>query len=377
MEEHRTEALEGLGAPVRTSGPSIDIDPTLDACCRKDAEAANKANTMKRTLQRFDVVAARERQRRNIILTSTNEEGCKCCLDPKEDGGDYRALRELRAILYGCQEIASSELNDDAEPEALNSYYNKEEKKEDETDSEDEFDYLLDEDIGGETLVIEANRRAELEEELLHREWARHHGYGVHRQMHPQRIMATAFGSANVPPPPACVVHLIDDSSQLCASLDLYLEQLGLEFGGTKFCRSLGKSTLSLNREACDKFLPRVRPHDLPVLVAVKDGVAVNTTPLSVFGYNEVTPDAVKQWLDYAGVLQTRLPPMDELCNIPPDVQAYMDLLAEDMNNLDVEEERFECGVPGCCKQFRHSHVGIANDESSGLVVDRQTIIDG
>lgn len=122
-----TRAWEGLGGPLDVDKPNLEgIDPTLDACCRREVrgqtsdatdvcmfflyrtifvsrcvlvfqeESIRHGNAIKRTLQRHDVVAEKERRRRQLVQTPAFT-GCRCCYDPNSDGsGEYRALIELR-----------------------------------------------------------------------------------------------------------------------------------------------------------------------------------------------------------------------------------------------------------------------------------------
>jgi len=92
-------AWEGLGAPVRVDRPDYArmVDPTLDSCCQREQESHAKAAVLRRTLERFDVVAEKERRRRHLVQTGAFA-GCRCCYDPHQDGtGEYRALIELRS----------------------------------------------------------------------------------------------------------------------------------------------------------------------------------------------------------------------------------------------------------------------------------------
>ena len=89
------------------------------------------------------------------------------------------------------------------------------------------------------------------------RESAIQHGFGVHRQFHPQRVLHAAglglegnqFLTGTAAIPPAAVIHLNEDTV-LSASLDLCLEDLALNsYRGTKFLRSYGSSTMTFNRD--------------------------------------------------------------------------------------------------------------------------------
>jgi hypothetical protein len=39
-----------------------------------------------------------------------------------------------------------------------------------------------------------------------------------------------------------------------------------------------------------------------------------------------------------------------------------------------LDEERYDCGVPGCSKSFHHEHVGVKNDAQTGLLVSEDQV---
>ena len=266
------------------------------------------------------------------------------------------------------------------------------------------FDYLLDEDFGmeDETIrMLEEQRRAELEYQILMRQVAGYHGYGVHRQLHPNRVLRIAglgrdaSKSKGIPPPPqAVVLHLVDPDSMASASLDYYIEkELGKECPGTMFVRSGGRSVLLMDPALAKKTLPSNilnSDKDLPALVAIRDGVAIQACP-RLLGLGEeageIEPNAVRQWLDRAGVLLTD-PPAEDVCLIRPEEEAHMDFMLSQMQkeqpaqqpahpHEDEQEDHYNCGVEGCHKLFQHEHVGVKNEEQNGLVVPENTILGG
>ena len=122
----------------------------------------------------------------NLINNMSFGSGCRCSYDPNIDGGDYELLAaakreksERNDAGDGVHDSNATEMKDEG---ATN-------RESDDSDSDDEFDYLLDEEI--ETAPengLQAQRRAELEYMARQYEVLRYHGYGVHRQMHPQRV---------------------------------------------------------------------------------------------------------------------------------------------------------------------------------------------
>jgi hypothetical protein len=339
----------------------------------KQVESNRKYNSMAATLRRHDVVAMAERRRRNLVTTPAFS-GCRCCYDPNSDGGEYQALMELRQ----ARGIPDSELDDKKKQEVLEAPARSTEDSDD--DSDDEFDYLLDEDLPQDEgmMELEDNRRAELELDMLHREVALHHGYGTHRQLHPGRVLkAAGLGDrAARDPPHAVVLHLVDQDSIQSASLDLYLETLAKECGGTVFCRSGGRSTLLLDPDISTRAFTRLDAEsDMPCLVAIRDGVVVNTAPTlrGLHDGDEIEPRAVREWLDRCGVLVPQAPPLEYLCHIRPEEDALMDYI---QTIKPAAEERFDCGLDECNKAFPHEHVGVKTPEQDGLVVKEEEVLD-
>ncbi|KAG7341531.1 hypothetical protein IV203_023483 [Nitzschia inconspicua] len=400
--------MEGLGGPVTMDEYHFDgIDPSLEDCCRREVESNRRFNALTSTLRRHDVAKLAERRRRNLIKTPEFE-GCRCCLDPNADGGEYRALLEYKTEKMKEKELLGEEEDGDDPVENISSENMRRTSLENEkvvvtknngsdysNDSDDEFDYLLDEDLPGEDDKIrelEEGRRAELEYQLLVRQVARYHGYGVTRQLHPTRILkvaglgrTAAAVKSGRPPPLAVVVHLIDPDSTASASLDYYFEtDLAMQNAGTMFLRSGGRSTLLMDPLAQQSLPSSVSDpeRDLPALVAIRDGVVVNVRPKlqGLTTYNsshegdEVEPQAVRQWLEHCGVLLKDPPPMDEVCFIRPEEDALMDYLSTQPGNIP-QEERYDCGLEGCNKSFKHEHVGIQTSNQSGLVVKEQIVI--
>jgi hypothetical protein len=279
-------------------------------------------------------------------------------------------LRQARGIPDG-------ELEDERKQEALEAPTKSAEGSDD--DSDDEFDYLLDEDLPQDEglMELEDNRRAELELDLLHREVALHHGYGTHRQLHPGRVLkAAGLGDRTARDPPhAVVLHLVDPDSTQSASLDLYLETLAKECGGTVFCRSGGRSTLLLDSDISTRAFTRLDAEsDMPCLVAIRDGIVVNTAPTlrGLHQGDDIESRAVHAWLDKCGVLVSQAPPLEYLCHIRPEEDALMDYL---QTIKPAEEERFDCGSDGCNKTFPHEHVGVKTSEQDGLVVKEEEVL--
>jgi hypothetical protein len=280
------------------------LDPTLDACCRRDAEDSLKAQTKRAVLQSHDRVAAYERTRRgqhdgasvqhqrnphvvSVPLGSSSSssssmffDGCRCSYDPNKDGGaDYPALAELRNTRQEQPSSNDKSRGEDADADRHGG---------DGGDSDDELDAFMegfgggakskeprddrgvsgdndtsDDDDDDDLLLLmddgpvsdwERQRKQQLLQQLQSLEMARQHGYGGHRPMHPTRVLKVAGLSATPAtsriPPVSVFVHLYDPDSLASASLDLYFEHtLAVHYPGTMFLRSDGRSTTKVERD--------------------------------------------------------------------------------------------------------------------------------
>lgn len=256
------------------------------------------------------------------------------------------------------------------------------------SDSGDEFDYLLDEVIEStsDEHDLQAARRAELESMARHFEVLRYHGYGVHRQIHPQRVFSYV-GYRNTDRdryvPPGAVLHLYDAFSRLSVSLDLCLDDIARRYPGTKFVRALGITSI-LFAEDCDDS-HKWKNADLPMLLAVKGGkIVAISSGLRDFCHSrqdeEVEPRVVEKWLGYAGVLIDDPPPMEAVCRIRPEEEMLLEnmRLLQGLGDIHDDEENqnlYDCGVDGCNKSFYHEHVGVKNDAQDGILVSESQVV--
>jgi len=362
------------------------IDPTLDSCCQREVEGNRSKAALDATLRRHDRIALAERRRRNVLHNLSFGSGCRCCYDPDGDGGEYPALKDARLHLTagiteeGAVEQEEEEIRKD---DALNDG--------DDSDDDSEFGYLLDEDLPGDDnlQLMQQDRLQELEMAAMMQEAAIQHGFGVHRQMNPARVLAAAglgmggsrYGIAAVPP--AVVLHLFESDSEISANLDLCLEEMALtKYRGTKFVRGNGRATLLGNQDIVKDVLPSLKiESDLPVLVAIRDGVVTavsrKLSGLCVVRDGTVEPRAVEEWLNNASVLLREVPlEFEDLCRIRPEESALLENMMREKARIDeIQAEVYECGVPGCHKTFSHEHVGVSNEKQSGLLVSEDETI--
>jgi hypothetical protein len=394
--------LQGLGAPIEIIAPSAQntIDPTLDACCQREILTNRKANALDQTLQANQhLLLQQERMRRNLVNT-LKFSGCRCCYDPDNDGtGDYKALQELLLQRmeqdYNVNEDYATEVQrtvedfDDDYKESVSNYEKNKSIDSKSDDDDSEYDYLLDDDLNTNTHDVElqriqANRLAQLQIQLLQQQNLQQHGYGVHRQMHPTRVLRAAglgngernyYGGDD----DLVVLHLYDPESVTCAELDLYLEQtVAPKHPGTRFLRCGGRSCLFMDADLASKTLRRLQAdRDIPALIAIKEGVMTACCPGLAGLYDSdgiLVTRQVDEWLDRAGVLST-VPPQD-VCRIRPEEDALMEYLVYQKNTETRENETiFQCGVAGCEKAFYHEHVGIETEHQSGLVIQESELL--
>jgi hypothetical protein len=370
-------AWEGLGGPVSLDPYHLDgIDPTLESCCQREIESNRRYNALTSTLHRHDVTILAERRRRHVLHDLKFGSGCRCSYDPNADGGEYRALMELRSETPNAS--FSDRCHENKDQTDSQGQFSRNDEEESQKESDDEFDYLLDEDLPMDN-DAEERRRAELEMIFLTMEVALCHGYGTHRQMHPDRVLKAAGLDMVRNPPAAVVLHLFDPDSRKSASLDLFLESLALECKGTKFLRSGGRSTLLLNANSVAKGLSHLDPNDdnqFPVLLAIRHGdiVATSSRLEGFFDNDTLIPNAIRQWLDNAHVLITSLPPFDVMCRIRPEEDALLDNMRIGSVRPAEESNRYDCGVLNCSKPFFHEHVGISTKAQDGLLISEETV---
>ena len=307
--------------------------------------------------------------------------GCRCCYDPNTDGGDYELLASAKEeFMASFNEGGEEDAIDERTDKQNASDKNCDDHDDDDDDSSDdgEFDYLLDDDISGSEFDLQ--RRAELENLAQRTEVLRHHGYGVHRQMHPHRLFAAAgYGidtMRDVVRPKGSVIHLFDAYSPRSVALDLYLERIASKYPGTKFVRGIGVASMAFaDGGSGDDAWKR---GNLPMLLALKEGKveAWNAGLKDFFSSENLETRVLEQWLDRAGVLVETLPSVDEVCRIRPEETALLENMMK-LNRLGdggLEQERYNCGVAGCCKSFHHEHVGVKTEEQNGLLVTEDQV---
>ena len=307
--------------------------------------------------------------------------GCRCCYDPNTDGGDYELLAAAKEeLMTTANEVGIEEnLASERERYLSDNNHDNDDGDDDESSDDSEFDYLLDDDVPGLSSEYENQRRAELESLAQRLEQLHHHGYGVHRQMHPSRVFSAAgYGTdtmRDVVRPKGSVIHLFDAFSPRSVALDLYLERIASKFPGTKFVRGIGVSSMVYADSNGDDSWKR---GDLPMLLAVKDGkvVAWNAGLKDFFSSADLETRVVEQWLNRAGVLVEAAPSLDEICRIRPEETALLENMMK-LNRLGdggLDEERYDCGVVGCCKTFQHEHVGVKTEAQNGLLVTEDQV---
>jgi len=359
---------------------------------------------MEMTLAKYDRIALAERRRRYVINNFSFGSGCRCCYDPKLDGGEYVALTEAR--LQAKEKEEDEEYQNKLEKDELQPTQHSKQQdhnNNDGDDDDDEYDYLLEEiDIQDDGIQkMEQERKAEMYLTALTLESAIHHGFGVHRQIHPQYILrATGLGISNtnttktatILPPPAVVLHLFEETSILSASLDLYLEQMASQYKGTKFIRCNGRLALIWNPTLVSILFPQLShtttsvdihtwmDRYVPCLFAIQKGQVVSSCyHLDEFGnikQGGVDPLKVENWLYHTGVLFTQHTlSLEDFCRYRPEEEALHETMIRAQigrgkeNDDEEEEEIHHCGILGCQKKFVHEHIGLKTEEQKGLLI--------
>ncbi|CAM9815309.1 unnamed protein product [Ectocarpus sp. 6 AP-2014] len=311
-------------------------------CCQKDSEAKARALKLRSALDKVDLSQIAERARKAAF--SSGLAG-----PPASRGGvgDYPALREARAAAAAA--AAKDSRNDGAARGAgygdgiVEGHNNNSrvDSDDDDDDDDDDLDYLLDDP--------EITRMAQIRVEAMHADATRLQnlralGFGLHIEVPESGVEEASrgqFRGAGV------VLHLYDADSELGASLDLLLEAKAGSYMGTRFVRC------RLRPESAVAATMRIRR--VPALACYKGGVRMAyTEQLSQFGNSDgVDPGAVERWLVASGTLEFDPPDADALCE-----GGGLGMVGDDGDGDDEEsaEARYDCGLDGCHKTFKHDH---------------------
>ncbi|GMI32843.1 hypothetical protein TeGR_g2105, partial [Tetraparma gracilis] len=278
---------------------SIPLDPTLDSCCQREAEATSARATALATVRGRDKIFARERlmerERRNVR--------CGCCFVERVEGEDYPALAGLRMLrALGEREAAVEER--EREPTRPVS---------DSEGSDSDYDGLLD-DVPASYSASLASRQAALASLAAH-------GFGSPLSLSPASLPSVV---APLLPGEHCptVLHLYDPALPDCAHLDLELERLAPSHPGTRFFRADGTALFGSPFPAVAALLASLRlkaRRDVPCLLVLRGGSLCNSSP-SLRAFGSLAPpslspnmpsspslnlSAVGPWLDSSGGLSS------------------------------------------------------------------------
>ncbi|CAN0223958.1 unnamed protein product [Pylaiella littoralis] len=324
------------------NGEEEDFNEFLEdthPCCQKDAESKARALKLRAALDKVDPSQIAERARKAAFSSGVTG------LPVRGGGGaeDYPALRDARATAaakgggtVGTGLVVSGEGAQDGANRSDGS------DDDDDDDDDDDLDYLLDDP--------EITHMAQARVEAMHADAARLQslralGFGVHSEVPESEVEVASsrrFRGAGV------VLHLYNPDSTLGAWLDLLLECKAGSYMGTRFMRC------RLNPES--GVASRMRIQRVPALACYKGGVRVAyTEQLSQFGDSDgVEPGAVDRWLAASGTLEFDPPDINTLRegNGVLGARGGRDESEED----EAAEARFDCGLDGCHKTFRHDH---------------------
>ncbi|GMH96463.1 hypothetical protein TrST_g14213 [Triparma strigata] len=288
------KTLTSFNAPP-TNYTQPTPDPTLDACCAREEVSKDLRMQAERKVKEGDRVFSRQRVKDNF---ETQLRGgffenniCGCCNNVV---GDYKSLRELK-----------EELNEKVtihEEEAMMSRVT-ETRYDSDTDSE--FDYLLDEHESSTNDEAEYIASIQLQTRL------QNHGYGSFLNV--TNVSKYMSGST--------LIHYYKDTKE-SAEYDVELERVAGRFKGTRFVRVEGGGRIGV----------------------FKDGGEVVGVRYGELGGKE----AVEEWCERVG-LEREVG--GRIC--------FEKGEGEESEDDEEECEYYDCGMEGCKKEFYHQHVGV------------------
>lgn len=318
-----------MSASLKKLEEISDLEVFLDPCCARELDDRRKALSMRQKLEAVDRSTEKIK-----LLASIYSDVCCLCHDPKCGSDEYPLLAELRgrisqpanqecAVADWCEQIHINSSKNASENEA-------------ELDQSDDSDAELDALLGdGFTSSFEIERLEEMNRFLSLQQQAQAHGFGKHR-LFPHEDITIAF----LKKCPRVVCHVVDESSRLCARIDLHLEQIAPLFLGTAFLR--------VRRFANDSLLAFLRVRGSS-LVVVSAGVPTACCQnLTQFGDDEnLARDSLDSWLRNTGILVSQ-PQPHEWAEI-----SFRDGEAEECDGI----EYFDCGRSGCRRTYQHDHI--------------------
>jgi len=358
-----TQSLEAISR--------VPLDPTLDSCCQREIEATSAKDAALSAVRSKDKIFEKQR-----LIARENDKirgRCACCFVERLEGEDYPVLAGLRAIRFAeaFSAQAQTDLPSDRPANAVDS---------DSDDSDSDFDDLLDD--------LPASFTSQLEEQQTTLALLHAHGFGNPLSLSPTSLpsaISPLVAGEHVP----TVIHLYDPTLTDSAHLDLHLECLASEHPGTRFFRVDGTALFNNPYPQIQKLRELFRltsSADVPALIALRGGIVENVSQkLEAFGTIDRTPslspnfpssptlslDAVSSWLNSSNVLAaTATIDVARLCAASVAVRESLAKAQEKaLEDADLEE-RFDCGMNGCCKTFVHQHIGAEGDGQTAMLRD-------
>jgi hypothetical protein len=344
----------------------VPLDPTLDSCCQREIEQESARTVALNAVRSKDKIFERQR----MMELENRKLRCGCCFVERVEGEDYPVLAGLRSIKFASMVAGEAAAFEDAPVDGHGRVGEEEDSEEEDSDSE-----FLDD--------LPSSFTSSIAENALKNELLRAHGFGF-----PLSLAVTSLPTAldplvageHVP----TVLHLYDPTLADCAHLDLYLEGVASDYVGTRWFRADGTKLFDNPYPEMARLRASLKLEsrgDLPALVAVRGGVLVNVSKgLQALGKLNraanlspnfpsepcLTLSAVQPWLDSCGVLSSaQAVDVARLCKASTEIREMSERAREDEEDGEVEE-RFDCGMSGCCKTFVHQHIGAGEVEGQG-----------
>lgn len=290
----------------------------LDPCCQKELENLRKNREIKAQLRNVDRSYARYDVSKKIFSDPKTFLSCYCCKQVPSSSLDYPLLAHLRSG-QNLEEKPTIEMDDDS----------------DEDFDEDDLKFVE---------SFQQEQKVLMEERANVMNGAQSRGYGLHFDETLGHLSIMIARGENL------VLHFYDESSEIDARLDLFLEKLAQQYLGTRFRRrakAFDAIQFMKKRRICAATETTGRSEGL--LAVFAKGLLVEYASVYRFGDDEqVYSNDLLTFLDNTKVLSESL-------NI--DSTASYRQVNDDDGEAD-ETGRY-CEEDGCSKDYPHEHIGV------------------
>ena len=308
-------------ALLRLSGVVMDGIPfeLLDPCCQKDVLEKRRAKEVKERLGTTDPSVRKEKQLQSVFTNLSKTSTCHACCTHT----DYPMLMQVRAEVQ-------------AEQEALQHAGHSSDSDSD-YDFGDEFESAMEKEMKAK--MVQRNQLLELKRRV---------GLGVHVEESEAHALDLIDAGSRV------VLHLYDPRSSCCARIDISLEDAAKRYSATKFRRI----SMSI---AAEKICPMfMLPMDTALVACFMDQhlVTYTSNEAELVPGGEISSKNLFRFLDNSKVVTDD----DAEGLLMPMTLDYN----ENSSDEDMDEDSNEyCGVPGCRKKYRHTHIATSSEGGS------------